>query len=41
MLLQVHLQVCNNSGFVAISGLIMLFYPLLDDPVLYRIGLVR
>jgi len=31
MLLQVYLQFCNNSGFVATSGVIMLFCPLLDD----------
>ena len=31
MLLQVQLQFCNNSGFVATSDVIMLFCPPLDD----------
>ena len=31
MLLQLLLQFCNNSGFIAISDIIMLFFPLLDD----------
>jgi len=37
MLLQVYLQFCDNSGFVATSGVIMLFCPLLDDSIL-RMG---
>jgi len=32
------LQFCNNNGLVAISGVIMLFCPLLDDWILCRIG---
>jgi len=39
MLLQIWLQFCNNSGFIAISD-IMLFFPLLDDWILCRIGMV-
>jgi len=31
MLLQVQLQFCDNSGFIAISDIIMLFCSLLDD----------
>jgi len=31
MFLQVLLQFCSNNGFVAISDVIMLFCPLLDD----------
>jgi len=31
MLLQVDLQFCNNSRFIAISDIMMLFCPLLDD----------
>jgi len=31
VLLQVYLQFCNNSGFIAISDVIMLFCPLLGD----------
>jgi len=41
MLLQVWLQLCNNSGFVATSGVIMLFCPLLDHLIVCRIGMVR
>ena len=35
------LQLCNNSGFVATSGVMMLFCPLLDDLIVCRIGMVR
>jgi len=38
MLLQVTLQFCNNGCFIAISDVIMLFCPLLDDLILCRIG---
>jgi len=38
MLLQVYLQFCNNNGFVATSGVTMLFCPLLDDWALCRPG---
>ena len=41
MLLQVYLQFCNNNGFVASSGVIMLFCPLLDDWIVCRISMVR
>jgi len=40
-LLQVLLQFCNNSGFVAISDVIMLFCPKLDDWILCKISVVR
>jgi len=40
MFLQVRLQFCNNSGFIAISDVIMLFYPLLDNLILCMIGVV-
>jgi len=43
MLLQVQLQFYNNNGFAAISDVIMLFCPLLDNyygRILCRIGVV-
>jgi len=41
MLLQVQLQFCNNNGFVANSGIIMLFCPLLGDWILCRLCQTR
>jgi len=41
MFLQVLLQFCNKNGFAAISDVIMLFCPLLDDRILCKIGVVR
>ena len=38
MLMQVKLQFCNNSEFIVISDVIMLFCPLLDNWILCRIG---
>jgi len=35
------LQFCNNCGFVATSGIIILFCPLLDDWLLCRPGVTR
>ena len=42
LLLQILLQFCNNNnGFAAISDVIILFCPLLDDLILRRLGVVR
>jgi len=41
MILQVLLRFCNNNGFLAISDVIMLFCPLLDDWILCRVDIVR